>query len=130
MNHSCPPPNPAKVMESGGRPYRSALLPHYALIAKLRADYATWAEVAAALAERGVKITPQGVQSFAARRVKGCRSLLLGGQAEPAAEPRPATPEVGSPNRSRGKPFALNAPPQPSTEPKAMFKSCNDLTKG
>lgn len=82
-----------KQQTGGGRPYRSILNPHYDRIAALRAEYATWDEVAAALGELGVRITAAGVRQFVTRRLGGrrVRSRLahLLGPAEPAPKPRP-----------------------------------------
>ena len=120
-------------MKGGGRPYRSVLLPHYALIANLRSKYATWSEVAAALGELGVQVTPSGVQHFVARRLNGRRlPYLLGGQAEPAAEPRPAVPvktaAPSEPNKFDDPTFVLETEPsRPNPEPPQLFDFHNDI---
>lgn len=127
-----PAPQP-KTRQGGGRPYRSALLPHYAKIVELRAAYATWDEVAAALGELGVRITAVGVRSFVTRRLKGRRPVLLG-PSDPADRPAPR-PAVPSEKPGRAKfdspTFVLGeAPGQPKPNPLAeLFTPADDIRK-
>ena len=75
----------------GGRPFQSKLEPHFDLIAQLRRDRKTWAEIAVELERRGTKCTPQGVCVFLKRRRR--RRYALGMEPEGyAMTPAAATP--------------------------------------
>ena len=83
-----------KPRTGGGRPYRSALNPHCARIEALRNEGATWEEVAAALAELGVRIGADGVRQFHVRRLTPrrlrARRTFISGRPEPAPKPQPS----------------------------------------
>ena len=119
----------------GGRPYRSALNPHRDRIEALRNEGATWEEVAAALAELGVRIGAAGVRQFHTRRLKPrrvrARLTFISGRPEPASKPQPAARPVptaaGEPLEAAAaaeftpKTFRLETPIPAQPQPQVLF---------
>ena len=102
---------PLSTIPRGGKPFQSKLEPHFDLIARLRRDRKTWAEIAAEVGRRGTKCTPQGVCVFLKRRRRRRYALGMEPENHPAAqEPAPVpAPLRGRPSVPVSKPMASKA---------------------
>ena len=89
------PPKPAR---KPGRPYHSQLAPYAAQIARWRREGKSYQEIADVLAERGVKVHRDTINSFVLVRARGGGKVaVLPEQTEPVAPIIAATisPPVG-----------------------------------